>query len=118
MADVVIRGMDLPLRCINCPFNTYYHAENRCLANRGKKIEFAIGRDRGTNCPLVPLPKGHGRLIDADKLTPDMGYFITGGSGTVGSMYSLPAYSQQNIDNAPTIVPAEGGGEVKGEKRY
>ena len=68
MADIVIQGMEMPLRCINCPFEMFIHNENRCRANGGKPIEFEIGNDRGTNCPLVPIPEGYGRLIDLDEL--------------------------------------------------
>lgn len=57
----------------------------------------------------VPLPEGHGDLIDRDALRPDIVDYIAGGYGTVGSMCTLRGYSQQKIDNAPTIVPAEGG---------
>lgn len=66
--SILIKGMEMPLRCINCPFLTYYHYENRCLANRGKTIKFVIGKDRGAECPLVEIPTPHGRLIDADAL--------------------------------------------------
>lgn len=104
MADILIRGMEMPEYCYECPCHN--GESGYCQAY---KSGYLGSIERPAKCPFVPLPEGHGRLIDADKLTPDMGYFITGGSGTVGSMCSLPAYSQQNIDNAPTIVPAEGG---------
>ena len=46
------------------------------------------------------LPKGHGRLIDADKLELDDGY-----SNYDGYYHK---YSQSQIYNAPTIIEAEG----------
>ena len=95
MADIVILGMEMPLRCINCPFEFYLRGENICRANGGKKIEFAIGRDRGTNCPLIPLQEGHGRCIDADALQEEFKKFHD------GKRLML-------IDTAPTIVPSEG----------
>lgn len=45
------------------------------------------------------LPKGHGRLIDADKLELDDGY-----SNYDGYYHK---YSQSQIYNAPTIIEAE-----------
>ena len=51
----------------------------------------------------TPLPKGHGRLIDADKLELDDGY-----SNYDGYYHS---YSQSQICNAPTIVEADRGEE-------
>ena len=47
----------------------------------------------------IPLPKGHGRLIDADKLELDDGY-----SNYDGYYYK---YSQSQIYNAPTVLEAE-----------
>lgn len=47
---------------------------------------------RDTDCPLIPLPSEHGRLIDADKLLKDNGLV-----------------SHTWIDKAPTVVSAEGG---------
>ena len=44
-----------------------------------------------------PLPKGHGRLIDADKLNPDSDY-------EDGIFYAV---STGQIDGAETIVDAE-----------
>lgn len=102
MADILIRGMEMPIRCINCPFKTYYHSENRCLANRGKKIVFEIGHDRGRDCPLLPLPEGHGRLIDADYLLSLMDN---------GDHYPTGLLDAADIYDAPTIIEAEGGGE-------
>lgn len=103
MADIVIRGMEMPLRCINCPFETYYHSENRCLANRGKKIVFEIGHDRGRDCPLLPLPEGHGRLGDLDELETTVIDAIEKGFNAADVLL--------DIRFAPTIVPAEGGTE-------
>lgn len=47
----------------------------------------------------TPLPKGHGRLIDADKLELDDGY-----SNYDGYYHK---YSQSQIYNAPTIIEAD-----------
>lgn len=44
----------------------------------------------------TPIPKGHGRLIDADKLELDDGY-----SNYDGYYHK---YSQSQIYNAPTII--------------
>lgn len=45
----------------------------------------------------TPLPKGHGRLIDADKLSPDV----------VTRSGNLCAISQGQINEAATIVEAD-----------
>ena len=94
MADIVIRGMEMPK---NEPLTI-------TITQEGKVFRAFTPESYGE---AVPLPEGHGRLIDADKLTPDMVDYICGGYGTVGSMCTLRGYSQQKIDNAPTILEAE-----------
>lgn len=121
MADIVIRGMEMPIRCINCPFKTYYHGDNRCLANRGKKIVWEIGNDRGRDCPLAPLPEGHGRLIDADALQAKF-ELMENAFAEHGRPYSFAFKDggemcaewwtvQDALAREPTIIEAEGGGE-------
>jgi len=51
----------------------------------------------------TPLPKGHGRLIDADKLELDDGY-----SNYDGYYHK---YSRSQIHNAPTIIEADRGSD-------
>ena len=51
------------------------------------------------NIEGAPLPEGHGRLIDADKLELDDGY-----SNYDGYYHK---YSQSQIHNAPTVLEAE-----------
>lgn len=67
--DILIRDMDMPSMCGECPcceyddeYHTYY-----CMAlkNWPNIINENIIRD---DCPLVELPKKHSRLIDADDL--------------------------------------------------
>ena len=67
-----------------------------CSREDIEKLELAI--KNGT-----PLPKGHGRLIDVDKLELDDGY-----SNYDGYYHR---YSQSQIYNAPTIIEADS--EVK-----
>ena len=54
---------------------------------------------------FAELPKGHGRLIDVDKLELDDGY-----SNYDGYYHN---YSQSQIYNAPTIIEADKGYEAK-----
>lgn len=102
MADIVIRGIDisenLDMILNACDNKIWYSKYNGKTWEEGgvwKSADFII------------LPEGYGRLIDADKLTPDIVNYIAGGYGTVGSMCTLRGYSQQKIDNAPTILKAE-----------
>ena len=103
MADIVIRGVEMPKFCCECPLKeSMYDVGYICLP-RKEPIKVNLSKGRDDACPLVPLPGGHGRLIDADALVADTSFF-DGGDWHYG-------YSAKQIENAPTIVPAEGGGE-------
>lgn len=91
MADVLIRGMEMPIGCFYCPIGAeqYFTGSIRCPL-LGKAVGYfdEVKNKRDMNCPLDPLPEGHGRLIDADA-----------------------CHSPEDLNNEPTIVPAEGGTE-------
>lgn len=106
MADVLIRGMaKMPGNCRECMFAGFGGMRNElnvCMFSG--ESQSLISHERMSKCPLVPLPEGHGRLIDADALLKNngVGTQIAGW----GKMFHETA-----IAYAPTIVPAEGGGE-------
>lgn len=117
--SVIIPNMNMPMSCLACPLAREMFG---CLVCVGFFKDNLIGRrvyksdlkesdtdfNRPAWCPLIPFPEGHWRLIDADKLTPDIVNYIAGGyGGTVGSMCTMRGYSQREIDNAPTILEAE-----------
>lgn len=61
--SVLIRGMEMPTSCCQCPVNMY-------LCKRGYEYLLehpALYDERAEDCPLIPVPP-HGRLIDADAL--------------------------------------------------
>ena len=62
-----------------------------------------LGLDR---CPLVYIPEPHGRLIDADALNYTMLYKENWMRGTG---VEAPAVWRKDIDDAPTIIPANHG---------
>ena len=102
MADILIREMDMPDCCEKCPFLDYENGY--CFASKKKQKDgwydngfYAGGKNkRHDNCPLVALPKEHGRLIDGDELA---------------SGCDEPYWCRwlSEIEDAPTIVPAELG---------
>ena len=100
MADILIRGMEMPETCGLCKlclddsricngYCMFFH----CRVNM---------MERDKNCPLVPLPEGHGRLIDGDALMPD---FVK----ARWAFFSDGDTFLQLLKHATTIVPAEGG---------
>lgn len=105
MADILIRGMEMPDCCERCPFLDY--EQGYCFASGKKRKDGwydcnlyagsnCVGGNekRHEDCPLVGLPKGHGRLIDGDELA---------------SGCDEPYWCRwlSEIEDAPTIVPAE-----------
>lgn len=103
MADILIRGMEMPKSCYECVLTHSFFRDLNC-ANLDGMSGF-VGplphtEDRHPDCPLLPLPEGHGRLIDADALM-KKGMHLD---------WSVQKWVQEfDIMTAPTIVPAEGG---------
>ena len=105
MSSVMIKGMEMPNGCYDCPilqssdgcfdfecpFNSYllwHNAED-------------VIRYRPDNCPLVEIPTPHGRLIDAEKLAVKIwteGHFVNGNDCEIAVDFT---------QSAPTIIEAE-----------
>ena len=100
--SVLIKGMEMPVDCRDCPFEMYYmncgetkcRATGKILADFYKPIPF---EGRAEECPLVEVPP-HGALIDADK--------IPWRSGTWEANFDY--VTRQDMYNfVPTIIEAE-----------
>lgn len=93
MADILIRGMEMPTNRdvtvrIDPDGEVYFYNTYPTLLLRA-----------------VTIQEGHGRLIDADALLLDSGEVCE----ECGDGFSISGFSREQIENAPTIVPAEGG---------
>ena len=103
MADILIRGMEMPRDCRECPLNvsiyTYDGGDETCALNAWDGYSEQPKITQHPDCPLVPLPEGHGRLGDLDALMKNIGDVPYKGA------------VRRVLMSAPTIVPAEGGGE-------
>ena len=103
--SILIRGMEMPTGCAECPFEMYYFntGETRCRATN-KTLETSYRpttyEERDLDCPLVPVPE-HGRLIDADALMLRVDMHGTNKFGM------LDEDIREFINAAPTIIPAE-----------
>lgn len=100
MSDILIRGMEMPGHCIDCPLMVDRFDTDACaLQSQEANEAFESWDDMRRGCPLVPLPEGHGRLVDADALL-EKGMKLS---------WSVQKWVQEvDILTAPTIVPAEG----------
>lgn len=94
MADILIRGMEMPKYTTKAEFGIDADGNPLCMVYHEDGTEPDI-------YDVVSLPEGHGRLIDADALLNNngVGTQIAGW----GKMFHETA-----IAYAPTIVPAEG----------
>ncbi len=94
MADILIRGMEMPMNCAECPVNMY-------ICKRGYKYlleRMKLYDQRAEDCPLIALSEGHGPLIDADKL---MKHYAWWGECEQKELFD------SIVEQQDTIVPAE-----------
>ena len=109
MSSIIIKGMQMPSECRECPLCQYYPmiGETRCrrtgevLASGFGTIKFS---GRSEHCQLAELPEKHGRLIDADALIRD--HFSP--EHRIALSEANKTWMRKIINDAPTIVEAEG----------
>ena len=134
--SIVIMGMEMPKTCVQCDLKRY--DQERIWTDNGTELlgawvckrtdEIIWNTQRGENCPLLPLPAGHGRLGDLDalvsKYTEEKNkleewakiHEKEGRLAMFRACHLRSAYlaeAKLNIEAAPAIVPAEGGGEME-----
>ena len=99
--SVLIKGMEMPTSCCQCPVNMY-------LCKRGYEYLLehpTLYDERAEDCPLVPVPP-HGRLIDGD--VAEVIHF-TEEDAAEKDFYDGILYAADWISNQPTVIPAEEG---------
>ena len=100
--SVVIKGFDMPYCCELCNLSTY--TDKKCdilyCYATGHEIEQPTNK-RDSNCPLIELPKRHGRLIDADVVYANIDNLLSGD----GSKW----LAERAVHDAPTVIKAEDG---------
>ena len=113
MGDLIIRGMEMPKTCCQCDLKIYDN-EIRWDENGIEQIvawvckrtrEIIWNTQRGENCPLVPIPEGHGELIDKaeayDRIEEQEG----------GNYIDMDSVGK-GLEECQIVVPAEGGEEA------
>ena len=94
--SVLIKGMEMPKNCEECPLN---HYECALLEKSSEEIMQYFGGDcRHPDCPLVEVLTPHGRLIDADCCN---GYFYEHMSD------DMMIAAMNAINEMPTIIESE-----------
>lgn len=98
---IVIKGMEMPMRCGDCLFyglESAGHGMFYDFCKGGKFILCSPDNEIDENCPLIPVPTPHGRLIDADALLTDANKLRYGEGWLI---------TVENIEAAPTVMEAE-----------
>lgn len=108
MADILIRGMEMPKTCQICrtaKFDRIVGCEEWDRLSIAQRMYM-----RSETCPLIPLPEGHGRCIDVDALE-DMDFESCDTSDCYEIKWRIAGMNhiRQIVKDALTIVPAEGG---------
>ena len=96
MADVLIRGIEMPCNAEGCEVIIRIQPNGEVLD--AHKIHIGA--------TAIPLPEGYGRLIDADALIRDKSCEANLWCGYEYQDHYV--VFEEDIKNAPTIVPAEG----------
>ena len=134
--SVIIPNMKMPMSCLDCPLAREMF---NCLVCVGYFKDNLTGRrvyksdlkesdadfNRPDWCPLLPLPAGHGRLGDLDKLVADFRESAEECKRLADAVESDPLTEVNNkaiypaiieailrTKAVPTIVPAEGDSEA------
>lgn len=81
--NVIVKGMQMPTNCGNCPFRLAWCRERIYMVTRTQR------------CPLIELPD-HGRLVDADEME---------------RMFLKATGISISFNGVPTVIPAERSGE-------
>ena len=108
--SIVVYGMDMPTNCLQCSFvrivSDHYYCGCNANCMLGEYVgEYLEGVRRHEGCPLVELPKEHGRLIDANKLRSEFPYPKDWKDTMEAYVHKTGIWAA--IDCAETIVEAE-----------
>lgn len=111
--SVIVSGLEMPTNCLQCSFvrivNNHYYCGCNANCMLGEYVgEYLEGVGRHEGCPLVELPVGHGRLIEANSLKETLDYYIREAGWDAKTNRVLGWVKDEFIDSERTIVEAEG----------
>lgn len=94
----------MPANCRSCGFSD----DEARFCKAAKEYIPMVGKPGF--CPLVELPKEHGRLIDADSLKETLEYYIREAAWVERTNQVLGWVKDEFIDGERTVVESEGDG--------
>ena len=105
--SVIVKGMEMPKNCYDCPFiRASFAGDYYCAKGKGDEDDLKKVYNRRMNdCPLIEIPTPHGRLIDADKLL-EKAYWDY--NEATHDYNNFKIVSEYEIADAPTVIEAEG----------
>ena len=107
---ILIKGMEMPENCGGCKFFAWKRTVgNHCAICEDITFHptldgFDVRYDHKGDCPLVPVPTPHGRLIDADDLQE---LYVNLDDLDISDYDVKITVIRQNIKDMPTIIEAE-----------
>lgn len=109
MADVLVRGLDVPKNCATC--NRDFAAAVNCIYTQRLVLptEHDMNAGRHPACPILPLQEQHGRLIDADAFLATIRPLCTEDAQAACTLETVKQLMVKRISSAPTVIPKEGG---------
>ena len=99
--SVIVKGMEMPKRCLDCPFMISRDNDDCVLQTEVENELARTWEELKASCPLVDIPTPHGRLKDVDKIEYEKLYI-----DDVGKSYEM--VGKDDIDELPTVIEAEG----------
>ena len=105
--SVIVKDMEMPESCDRClTLRLSFCKTFKCY----EKFPLQDGIQRLPDCPLRPLPKRHGRLIEADSLKETLDYYIREAGWDEKTNRVLGWVKDEFIDGEQTVVESEGDG--------
>lgn len=114
MSDILIRGMDMPKNCLSCDWCAHTIPADNYICYRLNRAVVGVAEEDvnkavDARCPIAIVPL-HGRLIDADEMKESIrkqtAFLRLIGGEFAEIAETLEKGFLQEIDNAPTIIPA------------
>lgn len=102
MADILIRGMEMPKYTTKAEFGIDADGNPLCMVHHRGGTEPGI-------YDVVPLPEGHGRLIDADVIVEWLMKCAKNPPDNDQESRWFYLFAAEIAKSCATIVPAEGG---------
>ena len=110
--SILIRGMEMPKKCLDCPFMISRDNDDCILQSDEANAKFNSWDDMKASCPLVKIPIPHGRLGDLDALWDRMYKYIDNEGAKMpygDNDFMIHKDSAcELIEDMPTIIEAEG----------